>query len=193
MWQMWNLTSLTDPDRLKKQVSEACMVLRRNDLSFSGGSVVSGIDRKNGLVVFQSYGTGDVSVVDFDKGTLIEGSSGTDIPLYLELYRRHPSAAGITHIRTQPIAFFADAGRELPLMGVPYTDYFGAPVPCRKKGDSAPLKSDISAELVPSLGAFTWGNTIMSSVEYAVILERMAKKAYTMEILSFSADIIRYK
>lgn len=188
MWQMWNLTSLTDPDRLKKQVSEACMVLRRNDLSFSGGSVVSGIDRKNGLVVFQSYGTEDISVVDFDTGALIDGNPAADIPPHLALYRRHPYAAGVTHIYTRRIAFFADAGRELPLMGVTYTDYFGAPVPCRKNSDSEPLRSEVSAELVPSLGAFTWGNTIMASVEYTVILEHMAKKAYAMETLSCPAD-----
>lgn len=187
------MTSLTDLDKLKKQVHEACVVLRRNDLSFSGESVVSGIDRENRLVVLQSYGTEDISVVDFDMGALIEGNPGADIPPHLALYRRHPSAAGVTHIYTRRIAFFADAGRELPLMGVPYTDYFGAPVPCRKNSDSEPLRSEVSAELVPSLGAFTWGNTLTASVEYAVILERMAKKAYTMEILSFSADIIRYK
>lgn len=149
---------------------------------------MSGIDRENGLVVLQAYGTEEVSVIDIETDGLLEGEPNPDIPIHLELYRRFPSAKGIAHIRTQWISCFADAEEGIPLAGVPFAHYFSGPIPCRAFSSLEAMDCRTHGVLVPALGAFTWADTPMGSAEYAVILNCMAKAAYTMRVLSCSSD-----
>lgn len=151
---------------------------------------MSGIDRENGLVVVQAYGTENVSVINIQTHVLLEGEPNPDIPLHLELYRRFPSAEGIAHIRTQWISFFADAGEGIPLAGVPFAHYFSEPIPCRAFSSLEAMDCRTHGVLAPALGAFTWANTPMGAAEYAVILNCMAKTAHTTRILSCFSDAV---
>ena len=101
---------------------EANLLLPEHHLvTFTWGNV-SGIDRKQGLVVikpsgvpYASLGLGDMVVVELQTGNVVEGSlkPSSDTPTHLELYKAFPAAGGIVHTHSRWATIFAQAGRGL--------------------------------------------------------------------------------
>jgi L-ribulose-5-phosphate 4-epimerase len=146
-------------------------------------------------------------VVDLMTGEKVEGdlNPSSDTPTHLELYRRFPAIGGITHTHSEWATIYAQAGRAIGDYGTTHADYFDGPIPCTRKMTAEEIGGEyeletgrviaehfeengidpmrVPAVLVHSHGPFAWNKTPMKSVEYAVILEYIAKMALNTEIL----------
>ena len=201
-------------EELKKQVWEANLLLPKHGLvTFTWGNV-SGIDRRQGLVVIKPSGveyddmkTEDMVVVDLD-GKVVEGrhKPSSDTDTHLVLYRAWPALGGIVHTHSTHAVAFAQARRDLPAFGTTHADYFYGPVPCTRELTPAEIEEDyelntgkviietfrergidpvhLPAVLCASHGPFTWGKTAAEAVYHAAALEEVAK----MGILTLTLD-----
>jgi L-ribulose-5-phosphate 4-epimerase len=166
---------------------------------------VSGIDRRQGLVVIKPSGVGydslkieDMVVVDLD-GKVVAGklNPSSDTATHLALYRAFKEIIGVTHTHSSYATMFAQACREIPCFGTTHADNFAGAIPVtrfinnqevdqdyeantgkviiERFADSDPM--EIPAVLVAGHGPFTWGTSPEKSVENSVILEEVAKIA----------------
>ena len=129
-------------EELKTQVCEANLELvRRGVVIYTWGNV-SGIDRKEGLVVIKPSGvdyTGmkpeDMVVVDLMTGETVEGKykPSSDTATHLELYRVFPAIGGITHTHSINAVAYAQAGHDIPALGTTHADYFYGAIPCTRE------------------------------------------------------------
>ena len=189
-------------EELKKSVYEANMLLPEHGLvTFTWGNV-SGIDRESGLVVIKPSGIpyrdlcpDDMTVVDLD-GRVVEGAHkpSSDTPTHLELYKAFPACGGIVHTHSRWATVFAQAGREIPVLGTTQGDYFYGPVPCTRPMTPKEINGEYEKEtgkviietfagkdpaavpgaLVFSHGPFAWGTDPFNAVHNAVVIEEAA-------------------
>lgn len=148
-----------------------------------------------------------LSVVDIETGKKVEGelNPSSDTPTHLELYRRFSEIGGITHTHSEWATVFAQAGRSILDYGTTHADYFDGPIPCTRQMTEDEIRGEyeletgrviaehfeqngidpmrVPAVLVHSHGPFTWGKSPMASIEYAVILEYVAKMALNTEVI----------
>lgn len=187
---------------LKRQVLQANLELpKRNLVTYTWGNV-SGVCREEGLVVIKPSGISyetmteqDMVVVDL-SGRVVEGKwkPSSDTPTHLALYRAFSAVGGVVHTHSRWATVFAQAGREIPVMGTTQADYFYGPVPCTRPmtdeeigGEYEKLTGSVIADtfagkdpmavpgaLVFSHGPFTWGKDAQDAVHNAVVLEEIA-------------------
>lgn len=134
-------------DELKKKVLEANLSLVKYGLVTLTWGNVSGIDRKDGLIVIKPSGveydkmqSGDMVVVDLD-GKIVDGNlrPSSDTPTHIELYKAFAEIGGVTHTHSINAAAFAQAGREVPCLGTTHADSFfwtGSDYPTHDSGGS---------------------------------------------------------
>ena len=188
--------------KLKKTVCEANRLLPKHGLvTFTWGNV-SGIDRKRGLVVIKPSGVPydgmtpeDMVVVDLD-GNVVEGKwkPSSDTATHLELYRDFPGCGGVVHTHSRWATTFAQAGREIPVLGTTQADDFYGAIPCTRPLTDAEIGGEYEREtgrvivetfagldpaavpgvLVYSHGPFAWGADPMNAVHNAVVMEECA-------------------
>lgn len=98
-------------EELKQKVYEANLDLPRRGLVTDTWGNVSGIDRKQGLVVIKPSGVAyasmrpeDMVVIALETGERVEGAlaPSSDTPTHLELYRAFPALGGLS-IPTAPM------------------------------------------------------------------------------------------
>ena len=189
--------------KLKEQVFQANLLLPKHGLiTFTWGNV-SGIDRKQWLVVIKPSGVSydvmkseDMVVVELETGKTVEGSlkPSSDTPTHLELYKAFANIGGIVHTHSRWATTFAQAGRGLLALGTTHADYFHGEIPCTRRMTKAEIEGEyeketgmviketfhgkdpeaIPAVLVHSHGPFTWGSDPMDAVHNAVVLEEVA-------------------
>ncbi|MCI8622446.1 MAG: L-ribulose-5-phosphate 4-epimerase [Provencibacterium sp.] len=194
-------------ESLKEQVLQANLDLPRHRLiTFTWGNV-SGIDRKQGLVVIKPSGLSyegmkaeDMVVVDLESGKTVEGrwKPSSDTPTHLVLYRAFSDLGGIVHTHSRWATIFAQCGRGIPAMGTTHADYFYGEIPCTRKLSAEEIAGDYEAEtgrviverfaglspndipaaLVHSHGPFCWGKDPEDAVYHAVVLEEVAFMAW---------------
>ncbi|HTY10785.1 MAG TPA: L-ribulose-5-phosphate 4-epimerase [Bacteroidota bacterium] len=192
-------------EQLKKQVLEANLALVKYNLVTLTWGNVSGISRRDGLVVIKPSGVEykkltvkDMVVVDL-KGNVIEGKRrpSSDTPTHIELYNAFPSIGGIAHSHSEYATIFAQACREIPCFGTTHADAFNGPVPVTRsltkqeveKGYEINtgkviverfMKLDpiaVPGVLVSGHAPFTWGNDPGDAVKNNLILEKIASMA----------------
>lgn len=191
---------------LKQAVFEANQMLPRYGLvTFTWGNV-SGIDRKNGLVVIKPSGVeydgmsvDDMVVLDME-GNAVEGKlhPSSDTPTHLELYKAFPGVGGIVHTHSRWATIFAQAGKGIPAFGTTHADYFYGEIPCTRNMTPAEIEGEYEKEtgsviiqrmkgtepeqmpamLVHSHGPFAWGTDPRDAVHNAVVLEEIAMMAW---------------
>lgn len=129
-------------EELKQQVCDANLELvRRGVVIYTWGNV-SGIDRKNNLVVikpsgldYSGMGPDDMVIVSLDSGEKIEGKwkPSSDTKTHLEIYKAFPEIMGITHTHSVNAVAFAQAGMDIPALGTTHADYFYGAIPCTRE------------------------------------------------------------
>lgn len=193
-------------EALKEKVWEANLSLKKNSLITLTWGNVSGIDRETGYMVIKPSGVSydamtpeDMVVVDLE-GRRIEGkwNPSSDTATHIVLYKAFPEIGGITHTHSRWATIFAQACKEVPILGTTHADAFYGDVPCTRKltaeeiaGDYERATGDVIVEafreldpmsipavLVSSHGPFTWGKNAEKSVENAIILEETAMMAW---------------
>ncbi|MDF2612397.1 MAG: araD [Clostridia bacterium] len=193
-------------EALKQEVLEANLELpRKNLVTYTWGNV-SGIDRKEGLIVIKPSGVSyeamtanDLVVVDLE-GNVIEGryKPSSDTATHLVLYRAFENIKGIVHTHSSWATLWAQAGRKIPALGTTHADYFYGDIPCTREMTEDEIKEayeentgkvivetfkDMDARQMPGVivkhhGPFTWGKSPMEAVHNSVVLEEVAKMAY---------------
>lgn len=199
-------------EELKERVFEANMLLPKHHLvTFTWGNV-SGIDRKQSLVVIKPSGLSydgmkakDMIVLDLD-GNVVEGDwkPSSDTPTHLYLYNKFKDMGGIVHTHSRWATIFAQAGMGIPSFGTTHADYFFGTIPCTRSMTQEETQSeyekntgvviaefltDALVEEVPGIlvknhGPFTWGKDAMDAVHQAVVLEEVAMMAYHTMLLN---------
>ncbi|WP_062308251.1 L-ribulose-5-phosphate 4-epimerase [Alicyclobacillus sendaiensis] len=199
---------------LKEAVLEANLALPKHGLvTFTWGNV-SGISRKDGLVVIKPSGVpyeeltvDHMVVVDLD-GRVVEGDlrPSSDTPTHVELYKAFDSIGGIVHTHSPAATAWAQARRPIPALGTTHADYFYGEVPVTR-----PLTKDeiergyeletgrvivetfrergldpvaMPAVLLANHAPFTWGKDPAEAVYHAVVLEVVARMARDTVLLS---------
>lgn len=194
-------------EQLKKEVLKANLDLPKHKLvTFTWGNV-SGIDRKNGVVVIKPSGVeyenltiGNMVVVDLESGEVVEGElrPSSDTPTHLELYKAFLNIGGVVHTHSRWATTMAQALLPIKAFGTTHGDYFYGEVPCTRAMEKREIvkdyeketgkvivetfkgkcAEDIPAVLVASHGPFSWGKTPLEAVHNAVVLEEVSFLAW---------------
>jgi L-ribulose-5-phosphate 4-epimerase len=193
-------------DDLKKQVCDANLKLVAEGLVIQTWGNVSGIDRASGRMVIKPSGVpyaqmkpAHMVVVSLESGKVVEGAlnPSSDTPTHLVLYRAFKGIGGIVHTHSLYGTAWAQARREIPVLGTTHADYFYGPIPCTRLLKPAEIKTDYEANtgrviverfagvdplacpgvLVASHAPFAWGKSVGDAVRNAVALEHVARMA----------------
>ncbi|HPC61188.1 MAG TPA: L-ribulose-5-phosphate 4-epimerase [Verrucomicrobiota bacterium] len=193
-------------DELKRRVCEANLELVSTGLVIQTWGNVSGIDRRQGLVVIKPSGVPyakmrprHMVVVSLETGAVVEGglNPSSDTPTHLVLYRAFRDVGGIVHTHSLYATAWAQTCRNVPALGTTHADYFHGPIPCTRRLTSAEIQGAYEAEtghvivetfrrrdplscpgvLVASHGPFAWGKTASDAVHNAIVLEHVVRLA----------------
>jgi L-ribulose-5-phosphate 4-epimerase len=190
-------------EQLKEQVFQANLLLPKHGLVVFTWGNVSGIERKQGLVVIKPSGVSyeemkaeDMVVLEVETGNIVEGKlkPSSDTATHIELYKAFPNIGGIVHTHSRWATTFAQAGRRIMALGTTHGDYFYGEIPCTRKMTKVEIEGEyeketglviketfqgknpdaIPAVLVHSHGPFAWSTNPMDAVHNAVVLEEVA-------------------
>src|SRR5436305_3440412 len=192
-------------EQLINEVLEANRALPAHGLVKLTSGNVSGIDHERGVMVIKPSGVSydqmtaaDMVVVDLD-GQIVAGERrpSTDTPTHLALYRSFDDLGGIVHTHSTWATAWAQAAREIPLLGTTHADLSAYPVPLTREltdeeitGDYEGATGAVLIEAIGPRGAlqvpcalvrghapFCWGRTPAEAVNTAVTLEDVAQLA----------------
>ena len=171
----------------------------------------SGIDRNRGLVAIKPSGidyremtVADLVVLDLD-GHIVSGDRrpSTDTPTHLVLYRAFEEIGGVVHTHSRWATAWAQAQREIPLLGTTHADLCAFPIPLTRDLTEDEIAADyegatgtVLVEAIGERGAaqlpcalvrghapFCWGAEPGAAVEVAVTLEEVARIALLTSML----------
>jgi L-ribulose-5-phosphate 4-epimerase len=196
---------------LREEVLAANLALPGHGLVVLTSGNASGIDRERGLVAIKPSGVAydvmtaeDLVIVDLD-GNVVEGEHrpSTDTPTHVALYRAFDEIGGIVHTHSTWATSWAQAQREIPVLGTTHADFSAHPVPITRPlseaevdaeyeaatgeviieavGEAGPL--EVPAVLVRGHAPFCWAASPAKAVEAAVTLEQVAQLAAVTEQL----------
>jgi len=196
---------------LRHEVLAANLALKSHGLVTLTWGNVSAIDRDRGVVAIKPSGVDygemtvdDIVVLDLD-GQLLEGSRrpSSDTPTHLALYRRYPQLGAVAHTHSTWATAWAQAGREIPLLGTTHADLSPHPIPLTREltaeevergyeaataevlieavGSRPPLS--VPCVLARGHGPFCWGPGAAAAVAAAVTLEEVARLALLTTVL----------
>ncbi|MGQ1891891.1 L-ribulose-5-phosphate 4-epimerase [Thermophagus sp. OGC60D27] len=191
---------------LKEEVYQANLDLVRHNLVIFTWGNVSAIDRSTGLVVIKPSGVAydemkaeDMVVVDLD-GNVVEGTlkPSSDTPTHIELYKHFSQIGGVVHTHSTYATAWAQAGRDIPILGTTHADYFADDIPCTRDMSQEEIEGQyekdtgtvivetfnginpnhIPGVIVKNHGPFSWGKDAHEAVHNSVVLEQVAKMAF---------------
>ncbi len=201
-------------EELKEQVYEVNLLLPKQGLVTLSWGSASGFDRESGLFVIKPSGVPyealrpkDMVVVDLE-GKRVEGffHPSSDTPTHAVLYKQFPEIGGIVHTHSPWATSWAQAGRDIPCYGTTHAEYFYGAIPCIRSLTAPEIETDyekntgivltgefeasgtdyrnVPAALMRNRGAYTWGQDASEAVQYAIVLEEVAKMAARSEQLN---------
>ena len=197
---------MKDLRELKERVFRANLLLKESGLITLTWGNVSEIDRESGLIVIKPSGVDydvmradDMVVVDLE-GKVVDGSlrPSSDLPTHIELYKSFPTVCGVAHTHSRWATVFAQAGRDIRMLGTTHADTFFGDVPCTRKMTPEEIAGAYEKEtgtviieefadkdpdaipgvLVCSHGPFSWGKDAIGAVKNAIVLEEVAMMAW---------------
>ena len=198
-------------EQLREQVLAANLALPAHGLVKLTSGNASGIDRDRGVVAIKPSGVryetltdSDLVIVDLD-GNVIAGERrpSTDTPTHLALYRAFEDIGGIVHTHSTWATAWAQAQREIPLLGTTHADLCPHPIPLTRPltqeeidGDYERATGDVLVEAIAERGPlelpcvlvrghapFCWGPDPGAAVEIAVNVEEVARTALLTTML----------
>jgi L-ribulose-5-phosphate 4-epimerase len=198
-------------ERLAADVLEANRALAAHGLAPLTWGNASGVDRDEGLVVIKPSGVSyeemtehDMVVVDLD-GNVVAGERkpSTDTPTHVALYRAFEEIGGIVHTHSTWGVAWAQAQREIPLLGTTHADLCAFPIPVTRALTEEEIASDYEGatgttliELIAERGPselpcalarghapFCWAASPAAAVDVALTLEEVARMALLTTLL----------
>ncbi len=204
-------------EELKEKVCQANLELVKHHLVVFTWGNVSGIDRREGLVVIKPSGVSydnmnpeDMVVVDLE-GQVVDGKykPSSDTPTHLVLYKNFENIGGVVHTHSEWATSWAQAGMSIPVIGTTHADYFYGRIPSTRKMTEEEVKGNYEEEtgnvivecmkshnpdfmpgvLVNNHGPFTWGKNPDEAVHNSVVLEEVAKMTFRSFQLNAGASM----
>ena len=200
---------------LISDVLEANRALPAHGLAPLTWGNASGIDRDEGVVMIKPSGVAyadmtedDMVMVDLD-GNVRPGPHpsqrrpSTDTPTHVALYRAFEEIGGVVHTHSTWSVAWAQAQREIPLLGTTHADLCAFPIPVTRALTEEEIESDYEGatgttliELISERGPlelpcalvrghapFCWAETPAKAVDVAVTLEQVARMALLTKML----------
>ncbi len=205
-------------ETLRAEVLDANLELVRRGLVLYTFGNASGISRKDGLVVIKPSGVpyqdlaAEHMVITKLDGEVVESElrPSSDLPTHLQIYKHFPHTGGVAHTHSEFATAWAQARMPIPCLGTTHADYFHGEVPvtppltpeeiageyekntglaiCRLFRQIDP--DAVPAALVTGHGPFCWGATAAAAAHHAVILESVARMAFSTLTLARDASPI---
>ena len=191
---------------LRREVYEANMQIESAHLAQLTWGNVSQIDRSAGIMAIKPSGVPyselsaeNIVLVDLE-GNPVDSAykPSSDTRTHLVLYNGLAHIGGITHTHAPYSCAWAQAQREIPVLGTTHADYSTQSVLCTEVMSDEAIERDYEEEtgkqilkalegrevediemiLVACHGPFTWGKSGMKSLQNAIALEEIAKMAF---------------
>ncbi len=199
-------------EQLRIDVLEANLELVRRGLVLYTFGNASGISRRDGRIAIKPSGVlyetmkpADIVITDL-AGHVVDGTMkpSSDLHTHLVLYKNFSAIGAVVHTHSEFATAWAQAGRAIPPYGTTHADYFYGPVPVTEELTDEEIAGDyvqntghaitrrfasldpcaIPGVLVRGHAPFCWGKTPDDAVHNAVVLENVAKMAYTTALLN---------
>jgi L-ribulose-5-phosphate 4-epimerase len=198
-------------DALRESVLAANLALPAHGLVKLTWGNVSGVDRDWGVMAIKASGVAydamtvdDMVLVKIDSEEVVEGPRrpSSDTPTHAALYRAFETIGGIVHTHSTFATAWAQAGREIPVLGTTHADFCGDPIPVTRALTAEEIDGgyeaatggvlieavagradQVPAALVVGHAPFCWGSDAGKAVEAAVTLEEVARLALLSTLL----------
>lgn len=199
-------------EELRSRVLKANLELVHRGLVLYTFGNASGIDRERGLVAIKPSGVPydelrpeHMVITDLD-GNLVDSTlrPSSDLSTHLHLYKHFKEIGAVVHTHSEYATSWAQAGLPIPPLGTTHADYFYGPVPVtaaltdEEVGGDYVLNTGVAitrrfagidpiatpAVLVAGHAPFCWGRTPEDAAHNAVVLEAVARMAYTTVTLN---------
>ena len=208
---------------LRDEVLHANQAIPRARLATLTWGNVSGIDRDAGVYVIKPSGVSyddltaeQLVVVDLEDGRVVDGHlrPSVDSETHRRLYLAFGGVGGITHTHSPSAVAFAQAKRDIPVLGTTHADAFNGPIRCTRDLTEAECATDyeyntgqviveefdshrddpaeVPGALVANHGPFVWGEDAGASLKNAIICEAVAQMAIQTLALNPHADAPPY-
>ena len=193
---------------LKSDCYEANLELPRLGLVIYTFGNVSIADHSRGVFAIKPSGVPyeklrpqDMVILDFDDN-VVEGSlrPSSDTRTHSYLYREWSNVGGICHTHSTYATAWAQAQRDIPIMGTTHADFLTHDIPCAPPMSDELIACDyehntgrqivdclrerelnpeeVEMLLIGNHGPFAWGSDGAEAVYHARIMEELAKMAY---------------
>jgi L-ribulose-5-phosphate 4-epimerase len=193
---------------LRDEVLRANQEIPRARLATLTWGNVSGVDRDAGLYVIKPSGVSydgltaeQLVVVDLEDGRVVDGQlrPSVDSETHRRLYLAFGGIGGITHTHSPSAVAFAQAKRDIPVLGTTHADAFNGPIRCTRNLTAAECATDyeyntgqaivelfevpgsdpaeVPGALAANHGPFVWGDSAGASLKNAIICEAVAQMA----------------
>jgi L-ribulose-5-phosphate 4-epimerase len=198
-------------EALREEVLAANLALPEHGLVKLTWGNASGLDRDAGVMAIKPSGVPydgmtaqDIVLVDVSSGEVVEGKRrpSSDTPTHAALYRALDGIGGIVHTHSTYATAWAQAGREIPMLGTTHADFSSEPIPITRALTAEEIEAGYEAEtatvviealagrgdripaaLVIGHAPFCWGLNAARAVEAAVTVEEVARLALLSSLL----------
>ena len=184
---------------------------------------VSGVDRGAGVYVIKPSGVPypaltveSLVTVEIESGRVVGGTlkPSVDSETHRRLYQAFPAVGGITHTHSPAAVAWAQAKRDIPVLGTTHADAFNGPIRCTRDLTEAECAADyeyntgqaivdlfgpagddpaeVPGALAANHGPFVWGDSAAESLKNAIICEAVAQMAIQTLALNPHADAPPY-
>ena len=195
-------------EKIRKQAYDANMKLPELDLVLYTFGNVSVVDRDEGVFAIKPSGvpyaelTPDKMVIVDFNAKVVAGKlrPSSDTKTHAVLYKHWANIGSIVHTHSTYATAWAQAQKDIPIMGTTHADHLTQDVPCAPVMSDEMIKGDYEYEtgfqimnafedrhidyqevemvLVSNHAPFTWGKNADKAVYNSAVLEEIAKMAW---------------
>lgn len=193
---------------LQETCYEANMQLQALGLVIYTFGNVSAVDRNAGVFAIKPSGVPyevlkpeDMVILDFDNN-IIQGSKrpSSDTKTHALLYKTWDEIGGIAHTHATYSVAWAQAQRDIPILGTTHADHLTTDIPCARPMEDHLIEGnyehntgiqildcfqerglsykEVEMVLIGNHGPFTWGKDAAKAVYNSKVLEAVAQMAF---------------
>lgn len=193
---------------LQETCYEANMQLQALGLVIYTFGNVSAVDRNAGVFAIKPSGVPyevlkpeDIVILDFDNN-IIQGSKrpSSDTKTHALLYKTWDEIGGIAHTHATYSVAWAQAQRDIPILGTTHADHLTTDIPCARPMEDHLIEGnyehntgiqildcfkerglsckEVEMILIGNHGPFTWGKDAAKAVYNSKVLEAIAQMAF---------------
>jgi L-ribulose-5-phosphate 4-epimerase len=152
-------------------------------------------------VAYEELSPEAMVLVSIETGEVVEGTlrPSSDTDTHLEIYRAFPAAQAVVHTHSAKAVAFAQAHRDVPILGTTHADHFRDAIPVTRPMTEEEVgnryeyntgvvivetfrsrgidPAHVPGVLVANHGPFAWGKSGIDAVHNAIVLEAVAAMA----------------